>query len=54
MDERIGFELYTSGGNRGVCVTCVCVAAVWVVSVGSGWGFWARYGLPFYHHKGTP
>ena len=38
VDERIGFGLYQSCGNRGECRTCVCVlvAVVWVVEVGSG------------------
>ena len=25
MDERIGFVIYQSCGNRGECWTCVCV-----------------------------
>ena len=33
MDERIGFELYQSCGNRGSVgrVACVLVAVMWVV-----------------------
>ena len=28
VDERIGFGLYQSCGNRGECLTCVCVLVV--------------------------
>ena len=35
MDERIGFGLYQSCGNR-ECWTCVLVAVVWVRGLDQG------------------
>ena len=31
MDERIGFALYQSYGEKGVLDMCLCFAVVWVV-----------------------